>query len=258
MKHLLIPDCQIRPGVPIQHLDWIGKFIIDKKPDVIIQIGDFADMTSLSSYEKSTVKAEQVRYHADIQAARDAMEVLLRPLKQYNLQRSINKKKQYKPRMVLTLGNHEERINRYVNAVPELHEHLSVRDLGYEGYGWEVYPFLQPVEIHGILYSHYFPRNAKGQINQSYRGSPSAQAQCIREAQSATSGHQQGLDFHIQQTNTKRLYGLIAGSCYLHDEDYLTPQGTEYWRGVIMKHQVRRGEYDPMFVSLKYLKERYG
>ena len=92
---------------------------------------------------------------------------------------------------------------------------------------------------------------------QSYRGSPSASLQVRREMQSCTSGHLQGLDFAIHQTGVRRYYGIIAGLFYLHDEDYLTPQGTAYWRGVIYKHEVNDGEYDPMFVSIKYLLENW-
>jgi hypothetical protein len=56
MKHLFIPDVQAKEGVPFDHLDWIGRFIVDKKPDVIIQAGDFADMPSLSSYDRGKKK----------------------------------------------------------------------------------------------------------------------------------------------------------------------------------------------------------
>ena len=46
-KHLVIPDCQVKSDVPLENLEWIGRYIVDKKPDVIINIGDFADMPSL-------------------------------------------------------------------------------------------------------------------------------------------------------------------------------------------------------------------
>ena len=49
MRHLIIPDCQVRPGDDLSFLNWIGQYIIDKKPDVIVHLGDFADMPSLSS-----------------------------------------------------------------------------------------------------------------------------------------------------------------------------------------------------------------
>ncbi len=257
-KHLIIPDLQVKPGVPLEHLDWIGQYIVHKKPDVIVQIGDFADMHSLSSYDMGRKAGEGARYRDDIDASTEAMERLMAPLNAYNVHRQRNKKKQYTPRLVLTLGNHENRINRHVEGYPYLADYLSTDDLGFESFGWEVHDFLEAVEIDGILYSHYFPRNANGKVVQTYRGAPNARAQVIREMQSCTSGHLQGLDYHIQQTGTRRHHGIIAGSCYLHDEGFLSPQGTAYWRGVVMKHEVEGGDYNPMFVSLDYLRRRYG
>lgn len=250
-KHLVIPDCQIKPGVPLDHLTALGNYIIDQMPDVIVQIGDFADMHSLSSYDRGTRRAEGNRYQEDIDCAREAMETLLAPIEAYNRHAKMMHRKRYTPRMILTLGNHENRIQRHVDANAELEGKVGFEDLPYEA--WEVCDFLDTVEVDGILYSHYFPRNAAGRITQSYRGAPNARLQVLREMQSCTSGHLQGLDFHVHQTGDRRIYGIIAGSFYQHDEDYLTPQGTAYWRGVIVKHEVEDGQYDPMFVSLRYL-----
>lgn len=255
--HMMIPDLQIRPGVPLEHLDWIGQYIVDKKPDVIVQIGDWADMHSLSSYDMGRRSGEGARYHEDIEVVHESINRIMKPMRDYNAKQAKNHKSRYNPRMVVTLGNHENRINRHVDNHPHLSDHLSTKDLRLEEAGWEVHQFLEVVEIDGILYSHYFPRNATGKIVQTYRGAPNARSQVIREMQSCTAGHMQGLDFHVQQTGTRRNYGLMAGSCYLHEEDYLSPQGTAYWRGIIMKHQVNSGEYDPMFVSLDYLRKRY-
>jgi hypothetical protein len=227
-------------------LDALGKYIVHKKPDVIIQLGDFADMHSLSSYDKGRLKGEGARVQDDLEAARTAMDYLLAP---------IFKARGYNPRMVLTLGNHEERIARYVEANPNMEKFITYGDLPY--WDWEVYNFLEPVEIDGIYYCHYFPRNASGRIVQSKNGAPNAKQQVMREMKSCTSGHLQGLDYYIHQTATRRYHGLIAGSFYQHEEDYLTPQGTAYWRGVIVKHEVDDGQYDPMFVSMDYLLRNY-
>jgi hypothetical protein len=54
-----------------------------------------------------------------------------------------------------------------------------------------------------------------------------------------------------------RQHALVCGSTYLHDEDFLGPQVCSYWRGIVVKHQVERGDYDAMFVSLDYLCRRY-
>jgi hypothetical protein len=43
----------------------------------------------------------------------------------------------------------------------------------------------------------------------------------------------------------------------MHDEEYLGPEGNNYWRGIVVKHEVRNGMYDPMFVSLDYLLRKW-
>jgi hypothetical protein len=247
--HLVIPDIQTKQGVPNKHLTWIGKYIADKRPDVIIQIGDFADMESLSSYDKGKKSHEGKRYKKDIEATWRAMDLLCAPIRAC---------RGYDPRMVLTLGNHEQRIERAVEANSELEGTMSLDDLGYEGYGWDVKQFLEVVTIDGISYSHFFPRSAAGKVCQTRNGAPNAKAQLVREGRSCTAGHSQGLDVACLPLGGRLQWGLIAGSCYLHDEAYLSPQGNSHWNGVVVKNGVSRGEYSPILVDLKYLGKRYG
>lgn len=149
-KHLIIPDCQIKDGDDTEFLSWIGQYILDQKPDVIINLGDFADMESLSSYDVGKKSFEGKRYIKDISAAHQAMDKLLQPLREFNAKAKKNKEKQYKPRKVLTLGNHEERIARAVNNDPKLEGLIKYEDLPYQE--WEVHPFLKPVFIDGVAY----------------------------------------------------------------------------------------------------------
>jgi hypothetical protein len=251
-KHLIIPDCQIRKGDDTTFLTNIGRFIVDKQPDVVVCIGDFADMPSLSSYDVGKKVFEGRRYNDDISAANTAMLDLLLPIKAYNSRQSVNRKKQYWPRFVLTLGNHENRINRAVNNDPKLDGVLSINDLNYEEQGWEVYPFLDVVVIDGIAYSHYFTSGVLG------RPATSAAAQLNKKHMSCIAGHQQGLQVHMAQAaDGRRLTSVIAGSCYEHDEDYLGPQGNKHWRGCLMLHSVKNGEFDLVPVPLGYLQQRY-
>src|SRR5260221_12872069 len=101
MKHLILPDCQVKDGVPLEQLTWAGRYIVDKKPDVVVQIGDFADMESLSSYDQGKKSFEGRRYKNDIAVAHKAMGLLLQPIKEFNERAIRNKEKQYHPRMVL-------------------------------------------------------------------------------------------------------------------------------------------------------------
>jgi hypothetical protein len=76
---------------------------------------------------------------------------------------------------------------------------------------------------------------------------------------SSIAGHQQGKQIaYATRADGKTITSIIAGSCYEHDEDYMGPQGNKHWRGVIMLHEVNDGAFDEMFVSLKYLNDRYG
>lgn len=245
-SHLYIPDCQVKPGIDTAHLTWAGKYIADRKPDVVVCAGDFWDMPSLSSYDKGKRGFEGRRYIKDVEAGNLAMERLLAPLR----------KMRKRPRLVYTLGNHEERIQRAVDAQAELHGTIGYKDLNLRA--WEVYDYLDVVRIDGVAYSHFFPRAASGAVMQTRNGAPNARAQLIREGGSCTSGHRQGLDIACVPLRGKLQWGLIAGSFYRHDEPYLSPQGTAYWRGLVVKHGVSAGAYCPMLVDMKYLKERYG
>lgn len=247
-KHLVIPDCQVKPGVPTEHLSWIGNYICEKQPDVIVCIGDFADMPSLSSYDVGKKSFEGRRYKADIESARAAMGLLLAPIKEMNKKR--NQQRRYKPRMVMTLGNHEERILRAIENDPKLDGTISIDDLGYKEAGWEVHDFLEIVNIDGIEYSHYFTTGNMG------RPVNSAATLLKMRMSSATMGHTQEYDVAVHKKTLHR--GLFCGICYLHDEPYLGRQGNVARRQIVMKHEVHEGRYDLMEVSLDFLRRKYG
>lgn len=253
MRHLVIPDVQAKPGIDFSYLKNIGQYIVDKRPEKIICIGDFADMPSLSSYDVGKKSYEGRRYVADIDASHEAMQALLTPLWQYNVKQRANKKSVYQPQMILTLGNHENRINRAINNDAKLEGLISVTDLEYEEYGWDVYPFLERVIVDDIAYSHYFVTGVAG------RPAVSAQAQLNKQHMSCVAGHQQGLQIHTgYKADGTILSSIIAGSCYEHDEDYMGPQGNHHWRGILMLNDVRNGGFEPMPITLKYLKDKYG
>lgn len=249
-SHLIIPDTQCKPGVPLDHCKWAGEYVVDRKPDVVVMLGDWFDMASLSSYDAGKKSYEGRMYKADIEAGREAMDMFMEPIRKMGRQ---------KPRMVFLIGNHEERILRAIENDRKLEGTIGYHDLRLEQDGWEVYPFLKVVVVDGLAYSHFFPRAGSGAVLQTKRGAPSAKAQLQREGRSCIAGHLQGLEVHCQPIGGRLQWGIIAGSFYQHDEDYLGPQGNDHWRGVVVLHQVDgRGGADPMMVSLDYLRQRYG
>lgn len=252
MNHLVIPDVQAKPGIDFSYLRNIGNYIVAKKPDTIVCLGDFADMPSLSSYDVGKKNFEGKRYVKDIAASHEAMDMLLSPLHEYNAKAKKNKEKLYRPKMVLTLGNHENRINRAVNDDPKLEGVLSLDALKYKEYGWQVVPFLDVIVIDGIAYSHYFTTGLMG------RPVTTAAACLSKKHMSTIQGHQQGLQIATSyKADGKRLTSVIAGSCYEHNEDYMSQQGNNHWRGFLVLHDVKDGEFDLMSVSLDFVKNKY-
>lgn len=245
---LVLPDVQAKPGVNFSFLSRIGQYALDKRPDTIVCIGDFADMPSLSSYDKGKKSFEGRRYKRDVEAAQFAMQAFLKPITDHNK----TARRPYKPRMVLTLGNHEHRVNRAVENDAMLEGMLSLKDLAYEEYGWEVIPFLEVIVIEGVGFSHYFTTGQKG------NPASTAQAQLNKKHMSCIAGHQQGLQIATgYRGDGALLTSIIAGSCYEHDEGYLGPQGNKHWRGFIMLHAVKDGSFDLMPVSLEFINQRY-
>ncbi len=251
MKHFLLPDVQAKPGVPLDHLTWAGRYVAEKQPDVIICIGDFADMESLSSYDVGKKSFEGRSYKADLDAAHTAMQLFLSPIRELQQQQRRNKERIYKPRFILTLGNHEQRIPRAINSDRKLDGLISVKDLPYGD--WEVSPFLKPVVVNGVCYSHYF---TSGQLG---RACISARQILGKKHMSCIMGHQQGRDIaYAQRADGKYMTAIISGSFYQHDEDYLNPQTNEVWHGVWMLNDVNDGSFDEMPISMAYLRKKYG
>jgi hypothetical protein len=252
MRHLVIPDVQAKDGVNFDYLEKIGHYIVEKKPEKIICLGDFADMPSLSSYDVGKKAFEGRRYKKDVQASVEAMTRLMLPLAMYNEKAVRNKEKQYHPELHLTLGNHEHRINKAVNNDAKLDGVLSVLDLKLHEFGWTTHNFLDVLILDGVAYSHYFVSGLLG------RPVTTARACLNKKHMSCIQGHQQGLQIATDyKADGSPLTCVIAGSCYEHNEDYMGPQGNKHWRGFLVLHEVEDGHFDLMPVSLNYINKVY-
>lgn len=255
--HLVIPDSHATPTHNNDRFSLLGKFILDRKPEVIVNIGDMADMASLCSYDKGKRSFEGRRYKKDVNAVIDAQRKLFKPINDYNTKQRSNSKKQYKPELHLTLGNHENRINRATQDDPVLEGTIGVEDLQYEKFGWKVHPFLEPAIIDGICYSHY---HTSGIMGRPISGEYPAVTMIKKQYTSCVAGHSHTIDFGERTDPTgKRLQGLVVG-CYLDEdqwEDYAGQANKMWWKGVCMLHRVEDGQYDLEFVSIRRMKEMY-
>lgn len=237
---LVIPDTQVKPGVNTDHLSWVGQYIADKRPDAVVHLGDNYDMPSLSSYDKGKRGFEARRIKADIDAGDEGLERITRP---------IRKEKGYNPALWYLEGNHCFRLKKLVDLEPNLEGVIGLESLGIERIGWKRVGFLEVLKLGGVEFSHYFVSGPMG------RPVSSAQVLLRERMGSAVQGHVQKVDMAIHPKTGH--IALMAGIFYTHVEDYLTPQGQSCRQQVVMLNEVRDGKFDPMFVSLDYLRRRY-
>lgn len=248
-EHVWIPDTQIRRGVPLEHIPAAANYIVNKRPGTIIVGGDWYDFPSLSAYDKPGSKQmEGKRFEQDVQVGNEAWQAFRTP---------IRKAKGYHPRIVFIEGNHEYRMQRAIENDPVTLEGTIGRHLllPYLEDDVEYVPFLEIKTIDGIMYSHYFC-NPQSLMRGVLGGGIDNRLNKLKG--SFTQGHQQTLITGSQfKPDGSRVRGLVAGAFYQHDEQYAGPQGHNYWRGIIYKHEVRDGDYDLMEVSLDYLLENW-
>jgi len=241
--HLVIGDPHCNPKASNDRFLWAGKLARDLKPDTIICMGDFSSLDSLSSYDKGKKSFEGRRYKKDIDHAHDALEKFNKGL---NGRRS---------RKVMLLGNHEDRIDRIVDETPELDGTISTKDLKFKEFGWEVIAYQEPVAIDGVHYCHNYPTGIMGK---PISGDNIARSLLLKNKVSSTVGHCHLFDYSMCTIPSgRKVLGLSAG-CYLHHkEDYARNTQRLWWSGLIVKRNVRQGEYDIETIEYNTVKRRY-
>ena len=255
-KHMVIPDTQCRPGVPLDHLRWAGLYACVKRPTVIVNLGDHWDMPSLCSYDRGKRAAENMRYTKDIEAGNRGMELFMEPVIEAMVQ-SRNEQTRtvppWEPRFVFTTGNHEHRIQRAQDDQPELEGVLGYDKLNLDPW-WERYPFLEVVTIDGVNYSHYFTSGVMG------RSVTSARALLTKKHESCVMGHVQRYETAMDHTAThKRITALFAGCFYQHEDGYRDAQSNmANWRGVHILYGVDNGQFTHNSIDIAYLRHRFG
>jgi hypothetical protein len=252
-RHLIIPDTQIKPGVPLEHIAWAAQAIVDYMPDTVVVIGDWWDMPSLSGYIKpGSLEGEGLRIKDDVYVGNYAFNALTAPMDAEQERRRRRKIKQWNPQKHYFRGNHEQRIERALADNPKLEGIISYDLLDTKDF--VVHDFLEIKEIDGIAYSHYFANTHSGRPIGG-----SIDNRLNRIGKSFVQGHEQGLLYGIRQyPGALTRHGLVAGSFYLHEERYRGAQGNDEWRGIVVLNEVNCGKYDVMPLSMDYLRRKYG
>lgn len=256
MKHLIIPDDHAHPEDNFERFGWASNLILEQQPEVIVKIGDSWDMSSLCSFDKGKKSFVHKNVQEDIEAGHHAEELLLEPIVKYNNTRTRHKKSKYNPKIIKLIGNHEYRVERLLEYEPKWEGYVSMDvfktrlDLNET-----VVPFLHHIIVDDIAYSHYFVSGIMG------RACSSAKVLLSKKFMSCTMGHTHLLEnADGSKPDGTRTRALICGS--FHDKNHKSFAGPQvdsiWWNGLIMKHNVAKGDYDREEISIQRLEEMYG
>jgi hypothetical protein len=248
---LVIPDQHAHADYPNDRADWLGKFILDTRPDAVINIGDAADMSSLSSYDKGKRSFHGKSYARDIASHLDFQERLWHPIRHA---------KKRLPVSFWLEGNHEHRIEKALDLSPELEGTLSLSNLEidyfYDEAVWYDGSLPGMLEFQGITFAHYLTSGVKGL---PISGEHAAFNLIAKQLKSAVVGHSHTTDYCLRTMATgKRVQALVSGCYQDYEADWAGHQVNKlWWRGVIMLHNVEDGTYDPEWIGIDVLKDAY-
>lgn len=252
ITHLVYGDAHAHPNFNNDRAEWLGKLIVDIRPDVIVNVGDNADMSSLSSYDKGLRHFYGKNYREDINAHLDFEEKVWTPIK---------KLKKKLPLRVYCVGNHDYRIERALDKSPELQGAMSMKDLQLDHFYDEVVPYEgygSPglIEVDGIGYAHYVISGVSGKpLSAQHLGFQLLQ----KRHKSTTVGHQHVMSYDSQPlAQDKFIHGLALPCMTDYPVDWAGMINGLWNRGVIIKRNVEDGDYDMEYISLKRLKKEYG
>lgn len=249
--HLVVPDQHAHSDFDNSRADLLACLILDLKPDVVVNIGDCADMPSLSSYDKGKRSFVGRSYRADIDAHLDFQDRMWAPVK------ATKKKLPY--RIVLE-GNHEHRIEKALDLSPELAGTIGFKDYDFDRYYDNVYRYdgSSPavVDVDGIAYAHY---HCSGVLGRPVSGERPASALLTKRFKSCTMGHTHTFDYCVRtDADGRRVQGLVCGVYQDYRSAWAGGANDLWYPGVAIKRNVCDGQYDLQWVSLNSLKKEYG
>lgn len=156
-KYLVIPDQHAHPEYHNERANWIGELIKETRPDVVVNMGDAADMSSLCSYDKGKKDFQGRTYRKDIDSHLDFQD---------RIWSTVRKSKKKLPRRIFLHGNHENRIAKTIQIQPELENTISFDDLDLETWYDTIVPYSGgtpgSIILDGIRFAHYLVSGSMG------------------------------------------------------------------------------------------------
>jgi len=242
---LVVGDVHVGPGQNLRRADWLGWAIKDIQPTRVVFIGDLLTLDSLSGWDKDKrKKMEGRRYAKDIQSG---VEFLNRMEAQMG---------DWDGEVILTEGNHEDRLWRYLDKDPSFSEHVDYRkDMGLDERGWKVVPYKEDYRHKGVCYTH-IPITAAGR--------PISRKDICGAALDTYGvpvifGHTHRLaNAQLHRKGTAHLQEALNVGCYFeHIDEYAKGSQTNYWRGLVVIDHYAQGRFGFRTIPMSELRKLY-
>jgi hypothetical protein len=256
---LLIPDAHVEPNQDLSRFELASKLILDRRPDAIIDMGDFCSFGSLSHWDQNRrLLMENKRFSRDLEAGNEAYNLLTSGIRTQNEQARKNKSRKYSPEFVKLMGNHEEWPLRYAEQHPALEGVLCpIKNLYMEERGFKVIPYREVINIHGINYCHA----VMAQNNQPVSGKYDIVRAWERFTSPVIFGHNHRFkvfgDRRIDGTHTTE---SVSVGCFFEEVPaYAKGAKSGWWSGLVLINQWDdSGAFDMERISIERLKYEYG
>ena len=256
-KTILVWSCgHAKPDEDLSRFDWLGSLISDLKPDMTVDLGDGADMCSLSSYDgRYPQQVVTQNYERDIESYNESQDRIWGRFR-------ISKRK--RPFRVGLQGNHEFRLDRALKHDPRLEGAKYGISFSHYNTDWwfdeyHRYDGEGPAiaDYEGISFSHYF---SSGNYGTATSGKHHAYTILQNRACSSICGHSHKRDIYFKdEAHPRPIIGLVVG-CYkgYGGDGWAGQSRNDWWHGVVVLRDVSQGVFDPEFISLARLEKEYG
>lgn len=237
-----------------ERADWLGQLIYDVRPDYVVDLGDTADMWSLSSHDTRYPEVmSMANYEKDIESYLDFQE---------RMRYRIKKNKVKRPAYFGMEGNHENRIRKALAHDPRLgggKYGISFDHLETDRYYDEYTPYengAPGISVHdGVSYAHFI---ASGNYGTAMSGDHHAFNLIKKRHSSTTVGHSHKRNLYFKDDAFPNpSIGLVAGCFKGREESWAGQANKEWWKGCVIKRNIEDGAYSPQFVSMKELENAY-
>lgn len=251
---LLISDQHAHPDFHNDRADWLGAYIADAKPDIVINMGDAADMASLSDFDKGKASFHGRKYEADIDSHLDFQERLWEPMR---------RTKRKMPYRVVLHGNHENRLRKVIEYDPHLcgdRFGVSFRNYDFGSYYNEIVPYEGQTPgvytCEGVSFAHYM---VSGLMGRPISGEHHAHSLISKQHSSCVVAHSHTVDYAVRtDIYGNHIQGLVCGVYQDYDSPWAGVCNRLWWRGTVHLRNVEGGNFDPQFISLGALRREYG